>query len=687
MGSRRILTVAGLGALVLILTACATGSDTAPESSDAPAETTTAGEATTSTARTPVETPWTRVLDGIEPDGTVPLDVALDAFALAIGPLPGVDVEDWEPEIPIPGSGPMQWVLGNWDDLTAAQQDAVLTYIPPFDEGEASSEIPLAGIVDSATVFAGTPLAQDADPSWSCAVDSAVANQAASLLAGMEFLFERELSVSWRVCSDEVMKTVFSVPRNASGGVLDGEMTNCEIITTPDAAASLGGWLNFHLAVALFHCFQNDIMLIEQWLGLSPWLIQGSAHWVGAKAVDNRVDTGDLDVGWNRWLQEPARELFSRSADGIGFFALIDEAGLPAAQHIDAMLIAALDGGNEGAYALVADTATVLEEWGPGYFSDPAKGDPWDFIGPMLYDRVPGAHAPFQVTVDNGSEVSMPGIPYAATPVRARLGADVVVVGALGGSQGLEWVAEASTVVIDDLELKATATATLVFTFEEALNDDYEFDSPEGRVYFPDGSDMLISEAMGIAYCTRPGGCECPTGSTGEGRQTRPGQAGEAWFGITGNTEAIDLPLIGYSLQDFCSAGSSGDVERYILTGGEWQWDFQGGTAVNGCVWPSTRANGDITPDRNQYLEFDTSKDPMTYRAFALTTEDGEKTTVGECWDGDTRKYEEFEWTPTGAGGIWIIMDDGPQPVTSSEITGSRTVDNDGSDWTITRTK
>ncbi|MGH8916591.1 MAG: hypothetical protein ACRDZM_19010, partial [Acidimicrobiia bacterium] len=70
-------------------------------------------------------TAWDRVLDGMTDESVVPLDTALQAFALAIGPLPGVEAPEGQRK-PIPsGSGAVRWLLGRWDELTAEQQGTV----------------------------------------------------------------------------------------------------------------------------------------------------------------------------------------------------------------------------------------------------------------------------------------------------------------------------------------------------------------------------------------------------------------------------------------------------------------------------------------------------------------------------------------------------------------------------------
>src|SRR6516162_5288173 len=87
------------------------------------------GPASTPTAEH-CEPAFQRVLDRIGDDGTIDRDTALQAFALAFTPPPGVSVPAG-PSEPIPsGSGPLRWVTGHLAELTPAQQRAVRAVVP-----------------------------------------------------------------------------------------------------------------------------------------------------------------------------------------------------------------------------------------------------------------------------------------------------------------------------------------------------------------------------------------------------------------------------------------------------------------------------------------------------------------------------------------------------------------------------
>src|SRR5204862_523180 len=61
----------------------------------------------------------------IKADGTVPTSAALQAFALAIAPLPGVKVPSGPAGTIRAGGSIVRWMRGHWNDLTAAPRAAV----------------------------------------------------------------------------------------------------------------------------------------------------------------------------------------------------------------------------------------------------------------------------------------------------------------------------------------------------------------------------------------------------------------------------------------------------------------------------------------------------------------------------------------------------------------------------------
>ena len=677
--------------VALISGACSSGEPGSVEDSTTPSESADPIDDPPPAAEDTVplveQTAWDRLMDQIGPDGEVPIDMALQAFTLAIGPLPGVDTPEGDPGTIVSGTGPLRWVLGHWDSLTEEQQAAVEGYLPAPDIPSASG-IPstLAASTPVPTGFSAGLLSGTARignrrefQQDVCLLDQELEQVVADVLAAIEAGFDRELTVSARACRT-LAPHPLALPYNAEGGFLDGTMSRCEL-TVGDESGSL---LTFNVAYQLFNCFQADLMTIDKWHELPPWLNQGTAFWVAMTTADVNA----YDTWWQRWLTRPERRLFSRGPDAVGFYSLMDEAGVPANQHIDRMLIEWVRGGNEDAYAAAAASSEqLLDEWGPGYFADEGKGDAWFFTGPGITGQ---ANAASEVTVANGDKRAISSVPYAATPTVALLSADVVVFGAVGGALGLVWEAESSVSVTDELHLGSFADARLVFTYEPFLEEnDLEIPAPPGRIYLPDGSDKRLTEALGAAYCMLPGGCECPQGSPGDNRMTTPGTDAFAYIGITGHTTATDFVVEGHSLETYCELGPAGRA-NYVLTGGSWTWNFNGGVAINGCVWPSAFGSGTFSYDPDSFLDIDTSQSPPRYWANAITSESAGKVEVSECEVDGVRKYETFEWSADGvAGGIWFGLEVGDPwlPLTGDVVSGTRSWGDpvDIATWTLTR--
>ena len=62
-------------------------------------------------------------------DGTVSLRTALEAFSALFGPLPGVRALTGPPEAVMDATFAVNWVLGYWGQLSAAQRTAIRKYL------------------------------------------------------------------------------------------------------------------------------------------------------------------------------------------------------------------------------------------------------------------------------------------------------------------------------------------------------------------------------------------------------------------------------------------------------------------------------------------------------------------------------------------------------------------------------
>lgn len=67
-------------------------------------------------------TAWERVLDRIGPDGEVSFEIALEAFSIAVGPLPGVPKPQGSTTIVASRTGAIRWLGGYRSRLTDEQR-------------------------------------------------------------------------------------------------------------------------------------------------------------------------------------------------------------------------------------------------------------------------------------------------------------------------------------------------------------------------------------------------------------------------------------------------------------------------------------------------------------------------------------------------------------------------------------
>ena len=307
--------------VTLIAGACSSGE---PGPADDPA-TPSASTAQTEDSTTPVEdstapveetippvpeTAWDQLIDQIGPEGEISLDLALQAFALAIGPLPGVDTPEGDPGTIISETGPLRWVLRHWDSLTAEQQSAVEAYLP-------SPDIPTAGLgVPSKLLALAVPdlstgyLAGAVRAAFqvdTCLREPELDKLLADVQSAIETGFGRELTASVQACRFPDSGIAYAIPYNIEGEVTSGAMFHCEIMLPHHA----GDVLTFDMAYGFFNCFQADLMTIDRWLEMPPWLVAGSAYWAAIKIADPDFTSGTSF----QWLTHPDRRLFSRSTD------------------------------------------------------------------------------------------------------------------------------------------------------------------------------------------------------------------------------------------------------------------------------------------------------------------------------------------------------------------------------------
>jgi hypothetical protein len=476
--TRRALAATILGA-ALLAGACGVGP--APAASSAPA------------ARG--EPAFQRVLDRIGPDGSVDRDTALQAFAVAFGPPPGVRRPPG-PSEPIPdGSGPLRWVLAHLGELTPAQRRAVLAVMPkPAGASAARADGTTLAASTGQTQFES--LVNDAWTYWTARYP--VASRLHPILG-------RSVTLNTQnVGTDDA----YTVPLDAVGGQV-APVHQCDLYFNPrmlGQTAALRRETVFH---EVFHCFQAQMVpdLAGYFRASHGWLIEGGAEWAG----DSAVGAGP-DGWWTVYFATPATPLFNRTYDAVGGFAHMEETGSDViAQFPAAMQAVVGSGGDAGAFnALVASGSAdrFFSTWPAGLFRKPALGADWDAHGA---DITSAAVRPSRLVAGNGG----PNIAGEQVPAYANV----------------------------DHTLTVTADVLSV----------------SGGTYSRMRAASGTFDAAGLDafYCTLGAACTCPPGSSMAAATFKPLDSGSYHLALGGGAAGSTYTQSSTSLAQFCQQGTT----------------------------------------------------------------------------------------------------------------------------------
>ncbi|MEO5885384.1 MAG: hypothetical protein ABIQ58_07725 [Candidatus Limnocylindrales bacterium] len=515
----------GLALIVLVvIVACSP----APTSTSPSAPSTGAAPTGVGSSSAPAGgTAFDAVVAMLGPEGEVSHQMALQAFALAVAPLPGVT-----PPEGILGhldaDAAVAWVTQLWDRLDSAQQQAIeraLAAMPdPYrDAADVSATDPetILAAWPPRTAAAGPECGLFlADPEQVAAADipSAVAPYIDMMRSATEAIaghLRRPALPRHAVC----LVTDGALAGTALTRVFDAEHTriglpaSCSVYLNADAIGALdAGDLGFLMAYEAFLCFEATAKPAESIeahgdRSRMSWVVMGGATWAAATvavevfgAVAPRVE--EL---WGQYLTEPHVGLFQRTNDALGYFAQVDQ-DQPAAW--DAMDAALAESGNSGPFdALTGRRQSFIDQWAAGFFRDARRGADWDIVGPGISTDTPEAGS---IEIENGGAKEM------AAPSMA--------------------------VATADLSTSADVTT---------------FASNHLRIH--DGVQDLRN-VRNQAYCTRDGGagaCTCPEGSPGAARAPLPTLGVEAKLALTGMEWGATVEIRGLSLEDYCGPQSS----------------------------------------------------------------------------------------------------------------------------------
>ena len=529
----------------------------------------------------PPATAWEKVLGQIRPDGSVSTATALDAFALAIGPVPGTTPPVGPQQVIPSGTLAVLWVLSHWGSLTATQRAAVLTDLDHPRAATTTQPTPTSSLTtsDIRTVSLSASLARSPTPSsapnpnLACqSADSAGAAKYRAWLPGVEDAISaglgRQLSISANVfisVNTQVNRRgvfMYTVPCDITGNKVGG----CTIHVEPAASnpAYTAADLRSTLVHEMMHCYLLDKFGMD-YDSIPPWYVEGVPSWVQLQVAPYIHYFKTIQHPWLTYLNTPDLALARRSYDAVGFFAHLAETGTDPWKVIDP-IGAAMVGNNSTAagWKAAGVTTDFLDSWGSGYIESRHPGKAWTTGGPGLPAYVPPLK---NARFGDGRSLPVTSAAFATAAEAVDVDAQVVLINSAAGTTG-----------------RITVSGT---------------------------GDSLLG---GGPFCTLDR-CDCPQGSPGAGTTFTHMDSGQEYLGITGGDQNGSATLTGMSLANFCSKqGKSCLIGQWTGTG----FDVRtpnltetGGAGVRLHIGP--QGNTTVAFDGMQPIDFTSSTGSETF--------------------------------------------------------------------------
>lgn len=353
------------------------------------------------------ESAWDATLARVRPDGTVSKDTALEAIALALGPVPGV------PPPPGPrgdiGSATflLGWIRPHWSALTPAQRTAVAELLDVPEDLEQSGSGAVAGLARVHETTGGRRLPLQPDPALDALADR-FADRFADLLGeplrmGVRIGWVNGLDASGdahpRTIDDRLARTA------------DAQHT-CRIRVGRGGDNRRAAYLANTVAHEVFHCYQFQLAPLGWQRTGNAWLTEGQAEWAAntVAPIDPDWAAGHPDAYFGR----PDESLFARTYTAGFFWGRLNET----TGSIWRRLGPALDQPtNEGAFAAAgAGAPGFLEAWASSLPRLARAGAAWTTADPLV---VPPGRFP-AASIDIAGPVHLDKEPFTNQLLRLR---------------------------------------------------------------------------------------------------------------------------------------------------------------------------------------------------------------------------------------------------------------------------
>jgi hypothetical protein len=443
-------------------------------------------------------TPWQHNLDRIAPTGKVSKQVALRAFALQYGSVPGAKRPKGPTGASTSGTLAFGLVASVWGQLSGGQRSAIQR-----DLGlgtKATSRV--QDRADAGPVLTPDPADQALAEHWKQVY--------AGKLPSAPAVTIRVFKASEEIVDQKGVKAFAdALPIDANGNAAIGRpMAYCRVRVPPAGQNVSAQFHNLVLAHEVFHCFQ--FALDPNWPSLGLWIREGMADWAALA-----VDPVPVSVGGGNYLNYLAtanQPLFARTYDGVGFWGYADQVGGNGSLWAKIPAILNAGSGSSAAAFVTAGGAgdDFLQTWASATLRYPHGGPPWNQTNPYSLSLAQAA-PPFVSITGDAAAVSLP---YAV---------------------GLYGVA-------------ANASAPLI-SITPSFGTTRIADAPGG-------SDLgLVSQERWL--CT-DGDCECPPDTSGQPPRSQKIDGSVIYTAVTGGGEPGFATVAYHTLDEFCHEDDQG---------------------------------------------------------------------------------------------------------------------------------
>jgi len=461
-----------------------------------------------------VQTPWQQTLAKVKPDGSVDVSTALTAFALAIGPVPGVTPPAGSRDDITSATVAVRWVTRVWSKLTAAQQAAIRTDLGAKATGTHRIIGPDNAAATAPSSRPNIPCqtkdSAKAEP-YRGAFDAIVAEMEAHLwpLRVRDHVFFSENTSQ----VDQTGAPAYAVGCVGTDDQVD-RISGCTIHFDPVGSAH-GSDADFTAQVLVHevtHCFIMSRFGGQAESLMPDWYGEGAPDWVAATLA-----SGDptFHGWWHRYLDLQTTPLSQQTYDGMGFFVHLNESGVDPWKAISAIGVALAKSPSTtaGWNASGANgNQEFLDTWGSGFAQERYPGTAWRTTAPNL-DQ-------YQPPITRENDLANEGnVPFSSNAQASGL-------------------------------LKLNVSAEIVLVKPDA--------GASGRISLGNGTDATLSAAADKTYCTLSAeNCTCPKDSPGEGTTFTPMEKGTQYVGITGGLAKATMHIQGQSFEEFCKTPKS----------------------------------------------------------------------------------------------------------------------------------